>query len=59
VERFKLGEHAAGVTALQPAPAWSAAPAPIKVRATTALPPAYAAAPSRKPLAQNSEWEEF
>jgi methyl-accepting chemotaxis protein len=59
VERFKLGEQGAAVTALQPAPSWSAPPAPIKVRATTALPPAYAAAPSRKPLGQNGAWEEF
>jgi methyl-accepting chemotaxis protein len=60
VERFKLGEQAAAVTALQPASSWPAAPAPIKVRAATALPPAYAAAaPSRKPQAGNGEWEEF
>jgi methyl-accepting chemotaxis protein len=58
VERFKLGEQAAPVTALQPAGSWSAAPAPIKVRAATALPPVYAAA-SRKPQGQSGNWEEF
>jgi hypothetical protein len=48
------------VAALQPAPFRPAAPAPIKVRAATALPPAYAAAiPSRKPQGQGGEWEEF
>jgi methyl-accepting chemotaxis protein len=60
VERFKLGEQAGAVASLQPAGSWSAAPAPIKMRAAAALPPVYAAAaPSRKPRGQNGEWEEF
>jgi methyl-accepting chemotaxis protein len=60
VERFKLGEQAGAVASLQPAGSWSAAPAPIKMRAAAALPPVYAAAaPSRKPRAGDDEWEEF
>ena len=59
VERFKVGEQAAAITALQPATLWPAAPAPIKVKAATALPPAYATAASHKAKAGNGEWEEF
>jgi hypothetical protein len=67
VSKFKLGAEQVDVTRLQSEAAWPdapalATPAPIKVRSSAKLGPAYVAAlrgPNAYPAGGNGEWKEF